>query len=132
MEKRNTSPFKAFQEITMYKLPEQFASANQTGVETLVTLANAAFGGVERLAALNLNAVRSLLEDGTTNARTLVEVKDAQGLVSLRTRLAQPVMDKASVYSRSLYQIVTETQEALSEVIKNQVSERFESRPFRP
>jgi phasin family protein len=59
-------------------------------------------------------------------------VKDAQGLVSLQTRLAQPGMDKATVYSRSLYQIAAETQEALSEVIKNQVSERFESRPFRP
>ena len=116
----------------MYKLPEQFASANRASVETLVTLANAAFGGVERLAALNLNAVRSLLEDSTTSVRALVEVKDAQDLASLQTRLAQPGIDKAAVYSRSLYQIATETQETLSAVIKNQVSERFESRPFRP
>jgi len=132
MEKQSAIPFNAFQEVTMYKLPEQLASANQASVNTLVTIANAAFGGVERLAALNLNAVRSLLEDSTTNARALVAVKDAQGLVSLQTRLAQPGLDKATLYSRSLYQIATETQEALSEVIKNQVSERFESRPFRP
>lgn len=116
----------------MYKLPEQLASAHQAGVETLMTIANAAFGGVERLAALNLNAVRGLLEDSTTNARALIAVKDTQGLVSLQTRLAQPGLDKATLYSRSLYQIATETQETLSAVIKNQVSERFESLPFRP
>ena len=132
MDKRSTIPFSAFQEITMYKLPEQLASANQASVETLVTIVNAAFGGVERLAALNLNAVRSLFENSTTNARALIAVKDAQGLASLQTRLAQPGIDKAAVYSRSLYQIAAETQEALSEVIKNQVSERFESRPFQP
>ena len=84
------------------------------------------------MAALNLNAVRSLFENSTTNARALIAVKDVQGLASLQTRLAQPGIDKAAVYSRSLYQIAAETQEALSEVIKNQVSERFESRPLRP
>ncbi|HQY95329.1 phasin family protein, partial [Caldilinea sp.] len=98
MEKRSTIPFDAFQEIAMYKLPEQLASAHQASVETLMTIANAAFGGVERLAALNLNAVRSLLEDSTTNARALIAVKDAQGLVSLQTQLAQPGLNRATVY----------------------------------
>jgi len=132
MEKRSTIPFDAFQEIAMYKLPEQLTSAHQASVETLMTIANAAFGGVERLAALNLNAVRSLLEDSTTNARALIAVKDAQGLVSLQTQLAQPGLNRATVYSRSLYQIATETQKTLSAVIKTQVSERLESLPLRP
>lgn len=116
----------------MDKLSEQLASANHASVETLVTITKAAFGGVERLAALNLNAVRSLLEDSTTNTRAIIAVKDAQGMVSLQTRLAQPGLDKVTLYSRSIYQIATETQEALSKVIGNHVSERFVSPPFRP
>ena len=106
----------------MYKLPEQLASANQASVETLVTFANAAFGGAERLAALNLNAARTMLEDGAANTRALLGVKDVQSLVSLQTTLSQPGLEKASVYSRSVYQIAAETQEALSEVVEGQVS----------
>ena len=106
----------------MYKLPEQLASANQASVETLVTFAKAAFGGAERLAALNLNAARTMLEDGAANTRALLGVKDVQSLVSLQTTLSQPGLEKASVYSRSVYQIAAETQEALSEVVEGQVS----------
>ncbi|MCX7165902.1 MAG: phasin family protein [Rhodocyclales bacterium] len=107
----------------MYKISEQLTSANQAGVETLVTIANASFAGVERLAALNLNAVRTLFEDSTENTRALFAVKDVQDFVSLQTKLAQPGLEKATVYSRSVYQIATETQEALSGVVEGKVSE---------
>lgn len=45
----------------MFKLPEQFATANKTNTEALLNLANTAFAGMERLAALNLNAARALV-----------------------------------------------------------------------
>lgn len=111
----------------MYMMPQQFASANKAGVETLVTLANAVFAGAERLAALNLNAARTLLEDSAANARAVLAVKDMQRLVSLPTSLARPGLDKATVYSRSVYQIASETQEALSEVVHGQISELKQS-----
>ena len=107
----------------MYKVPEQLTGVNKAGVETLVTLANAAFAGAERLAALNLNAARTLLEDSAANTRALLAVKDVQDLVSLQNTLAQPGLEKATDYSRSVYQIATETREALSEVVEGQVSE---------
>lgn len=107
----------------MYPIPEQFSRANRASVETLVTMANTAFAGTERLAALNLNAVRTLLEDSAANTRALLAIKDMQDLVSLQTTLAQPGLDKARVYSRSVYRIASETQEALSEVVEGQVSE---------
>jgi len=107
----------------MYKVPEQLTGVNRAGVETLVTLANAAFAGAERLAALNLNAARTLLEDSAANTRALLAVKDVQDLVSLQNTLAQPGLEKATDYSRSVYQIATETREALSEVVEGQVSE---------
>jgi phasin family protein len=107
----------------MYSVPEQLTSANKAGVETLVTIANTAFSGAERLAALNLNAVRTLLEESTANARALLSVKDMRDLVSLQTTLARPGLKKASTYSRSVYQIAAETHGALSEVVEGQVTE---------
>lgn len=107
----------------MYSVPEQFTIANKTGVETLVTIANTAFGGAERLAALNLNAVRTLLEESTTNARALFSVKGMQELVSVQTNLAHPALKKAGTYSRRAYQIATETQGAISGIIEGQITE---------
>ena len=123
----NTKPkprFKPiFQEITMNATTEQFASANKANVETLLTIANTAFASAERLAALNLNTARAILEDSVANAKALLAVKDVQQLVAMQTTLAQPAVEKAVAYSRSVYEIATQTQEELSKVVEGQFSE---------
>jgi phasin family protein len=112
-----------FQEITMNATTEQFASTNKANVETLLTIANTAFASAERLAALNLNTARSILEDSVANAKALLGVKDVQQLVAMQTTLAQPAVEKAVAYSRSIYEIATQTQEELSKVVEGQFSE---------
>ena len=102
---------------------EQFASANKANVETLLTIANTAFASAERLAALNLNTARAMLEDSVTSAKALLAVKDVQQLMAMQTTLAQPAVEKAVAYSRSVYEIATQTQEELSKVVEGQFSE---------
>jgi phasin family protein len=102
---------------------EQFASANKANVETLLTIANTAFASAERLAALNLNTARAVLEDSVANAKALLAVKDVQQLVAMQATLAQPAVEKAVAYSRSVYEIATQTQEELSKVVESQFSE---------
>ena len=102
---------------------EQFASANKATVETLLTVANTAFASAERLAALNLNTARAMLEDSVANAKALLGVKDVQQLIAMQTTLAQPAVEKAVAYSRSVYEIATQTQEELSKVVESQFSE---------
>jgi phasin family protein len=117
-------PFRqSFQEITMSVTTEQFASANKANVETLLTIANTAFASAERLAALNLNTARAILEDSVANAKALLAVKDVQQLVAMQATLAQPAVEKAVAYSRSVYEIATQTQEELSKVVEGQFSE---------
>jgi phasin family protein len=103
--------------------PEQFAAANKANVETALTLANTAFASAERIAALNLNTARTLLEETVSTAKTLMGAKDAQELVNLQGSLAQPTLDKAIAYSRSLYEIATQTQEEFSKVFEAQFAE---------
>lgn len=107
----------------MYKLSEQLTSSGKLGVESFVTVAKATFAGFERLSALNLNTARSLLEGNLVNARTLLTGKDLQALVSLQRMLAQPAPETTAVYSRSVYEIATETQGALTNALEAQVSE---------
>ncbi|MCK9988148.1 MAG: hypothetical protein AzoDbin1_04620 [Azoarcus sp.] len=55
---------------------ELFASANPASMEILATLANKAFTQVERLTELNLNTVRSVLEDSVAATKTVLAVKN--------------------------------------------------------
>ena len=102
----------------MYNVSEQLSSTNKAGVETFMTIANATFAGAERLAALNLNAARSFVEDSAATTRALLAVKDVEALVSLQKSLAQPDTEKATDYSRRVYEIATQTQEALTQVVE--------------
>lgn len=107
----------------MYTAPEQLANANKASVETLLTLANTAFAGAERLAALNLNTARVVLEDTVSNAKTLLGAKDAQELVSLQSTLAQPSLEKTIAYTRSVYEIATQAQEEMNKVFEAQYAD---------
>ena len=109
--------------MSNFVTPEQFAAANKTNIETLLTLANTAFASAERLAALNLNTARSLLEDGVANTKALLAAKDAQEAISLQASIAQPNVEKAVAYSRSVYEIAAQTQEELTKVVEAQFNE---------
>lgn len=106
-----------------YVTPEQFSAANKAGIETLLTFANTAFASVEKLAALNLNTARSLLEDSVSNTKSLLAVKDAQELVSLQASIAQPALEKAVAYSRSVYEIGSGVQAEFSKIVETQIGE---------
>ncbi|ANQ83927.1 phasin family protein [Azoarcus olearius] len=107
----------------MTATPEQITAAAKANIETLLTLANSAFSNVERLAALNLNTARSVLEDGVANTKALLAAKDVQEFVSLQTSLAQPLIEKAVAYNRSVYEIASQSQEELSKLFEGQVAE---------
>ena len=107
----------------MFATPEQLASANKANVEAVLTLANTAFASAERLAALNLNTARAVLEDSVGNAKALLGVKDLQEFVALQSTLAQPSVEKAVAYSRSVYEISAQTQEEFSKVVETQFAE---------
>ena len=107
--------------------PEQIAAANKANVESLLTLANTAFASAERLAALNLNTARNLLEDTVANAKALMSAKDVQELMNIQATLAQPSVEKAVAYSRSIYEIASQTQEEMGKIFEAQFAEANKS-----
>ncbi|MCK9989491.1 MAG: phasin family protein [Rugosibacter sp.] len=107
----------------MNKLPAQFAEANKAGIEAMLTIANTVFASAERLAALNLNTARTMLEDGVANTKALMSAKDMQELASMQATIAQPSVEKAVAYSRSVYEIATQTQSELAKISEAQMAE---------
>lgn len=107
----------------MNKISEQISNTNKAGVDTFMTFANASFAGAERLAALNLNLARNFFEDSTASTRALLAVKDVEALVALQKSLTHPDTEKATTYTRRVYEITTQTQEALSQAVEAKVAE---------
>jgi phasin family protein len=99
----------------MYFTPEQIASANKAGIETLLGLAGSQFASFERLSVLNFNAAKSAFEDGLGRAKALVNAKDAQEYFTLNAAASQPALEKTIAYSRSVYEVATQSQ---SEMVK--------------
>jgi phasin family protein len=107
----------------MFATPEQFAASGKANVETLLTVANSAFASAERLAALNLNTARSFLEDSLASSKALLGAKDVQELLNLQTSFAQPLVEKAVAYNRSVYEIASQSQEEVSKLLEAQIAE---------
>jgi phasin family protein len=107
----------------MYVTPEQIQAANKTNVETFLAVANAQFAAFEKLANISAGAVRTAFEDSMANTRALLGAKDVQEFVTLQNSFAQPAVEKAIAYSRSLYEVATEANTEFSKVAERRVSE---------
>jgi phasin family protein len=111
----------------MFTIPEQFSAASKTNFDaqlaTLTALTNKAFACVEKLVELNLNAVKSSLEESALVAKQLLSAKDPQEFFSLTTAKAQPSAEKAIAYSRQLASIATSTQAEFTKAAEAQTAE---------
>ena len=107
----------------MYVTPEQIQAAGKANVEAFLALASTQFAAIEKFASLNANVVKSAFEDSIANARALAGAKDVQELISLQSTFAQPAIEKAIAYSKSVYEVATEANGELSKVAEKRVAE---------
>ena len=107
----------------MYVTPEQIQTANKANVEALLSVAATQFAALERLASLNATAVKGAFEDSLANTRALASAKDVQEFINLQSSFAQPALEKAIAYSRSVYEMATQTNAEFSKMAEKRVAE---------
>src|SRR3970040_1813989 len=107
----------------MYVTPEQIQAAGKANVEALLAVANAQFAAFEKLATINAGAVKSAFEDSIANTRALLGAKDVQEFVTLQNTFAQPAIEQAIAYSKSVYEVATEANAELSKVAERRGAE---------
>lgn len=107
----------------MYVTPEQITAANKTNVDAVLSIAKAQFAAMEKLAGLQSAAFKSMFEDSIANTRAMASAKDMQELVSLQQSFAQPAVEKAVAYSKSVYAITVEANGELSKFAESKASE---------
>lgn len=107
----------------MYQASEQLMALNKAQLEAAARFAGVALQGAEKMMELQFQAARKAFADGVENARALASVKDMQELAALKETLAQPTLEKATAYAKSMYDAALDTQGQLGTLIEQQVAE---------
>ena len=107
----------------MYQTPEQLVALNKANLEMAMKFAGVALQGAERILDLQLKAAKTAFADSVENAKTIAAVKDLQQLAALKDSMAQPTIEKATAYAKSVYDVATATQAEFGKLVEEQVSE---------
>lgn len=108
----------------MSLLTEQLSSAAQNQLAKQIAVFQAwshlAFGGLEKLIALNFNTAKQSLENANSVTHELFAVKQAQELLDLSRSQAQPQFEKILSYGRELAAISIDTRTELWQIVSKQ------------
>jgi len=107
----------------MYVTPEQIQAAGKANVDTLLSVAATQFAAFEKLANLQASAVKAAFEDSLANTRALMGAKDVQEFVSLQSTFAQPAIEKAIAYSKSVYEVAAQANADLTKAAESRAGE---------
>jgi len=107
----------------MYQTPEQLMVLNKANMEVAMRFANVALEGAERMIDLQLKAAKSAFSDSIESAKALASVTDMKELAALKENMAQPSIEKATAYAKSLYDVAAMTQSEINKIVEEQVSD---------
>lgn len=111
----------------MFAIPENFSNATKANFDAhialLSDLTNKTFESIEKIVDLNINVVKTSLEESATTAKQLLGAKDPQEFFSLSAAQAQPSAEKAIAYGRHLATIASSVQAEFAKSAEAQIAE---------
>lgn len=107
----------------MYQTPEQLIALNKANLEVAMRFAGVALQGAERMIDLQLKAAKSAFSDSIESAKALASVQDMQQFAALKDNLAQPSIEKATAYAKSVYDVAALTQSEINKLAEEQVAD---------
>lgn len=93
------------------------AAAEAAGRATQISM-----DSVERALAVQLAYAHCVLKRGAANAHAATQTRDAQELVALRSGMAEAALEGLIGYSRSLYEVASETQSEYSRLAEERMA----------
>lgn len=107
--------------------PDLLSSATRTCVSSQLELASAMaesmIESMEKLMGLNLQAAKASLDVSIDSAQQLMNTKDPQDVMNVRSRQIQPHADIVLTYVRHLTSISSGTHKQFARIMQTQVSE---------
>ena len=102
---------------------EKIIAANKAQLETLTNMTAKTFAGVEKMIDLNMTAAKEALSDAAENAKKSASAKEAQEFLAIQAEMIQPLIEKATAYSRQLYAVALSAGEEMNKSIEAQAAE---------
>lgn len=97
-----------------------FAAAQKAQLDVLLGLSAKAFEGVEQITALNMQAIKSGIEEAAETSVAVLALKDPQAVFAFHASLMQPAAEKAAAYGRKVGEIVSATKAEVDKVVAEQ------------
>ena len=107
----------------LYPTPENLSEAQKQNIGAMMKLSQKAFEGIEKMVDLQLNAARASLQETSEKFKALMSVKDASDVMNINKEMATPSAEKALAYSRTIYDIASQTSGEVQRLIDAQIAE---------
>jgi phasin family protein len=107
----------------MINTPEQFVQIQKSTFEMLQAVALKSVEGVERLAELNIQAVKASLAESNEQMSAVLAAKDPKAIADMAMAGAQPGTDKVTAYAKHVYEISNETGTEIAKLFEKQFAE---------
>ncbi len=109
---------------------EQIAAAQKANAEAMLALMRSTLDNIEKLANLNLSAMRESLQASAESATSLLEAKNPKEAMALQSALAEPGLERTRAYYHNLYELILNMQKDITNVMESHyksLSENAES-----
>ena len=107
----------------MITKPEQIAAVGKAQLDATMRFATIAAEGAEKLLDLQFKNAKASFDEVVKNAKTFTELKDVSQVAAWAGTSFQPSLDKATAYAKSFYDVASGTQQEISALLEEQVSE---------
>lgn len=107
----------------LYPTPDNLSEVQKQNIDAMMKLSQKAFEGIEKMVELQLNAARSSLQETSEKFKALMSVKDAQEMMKVNKDMATPNAEKALAYSKTIYDIATQTSGEVQRLIDAQIAD---------
>ena len=99
-----------------------FSEMSRTGYDTAARLTRISVDNAERVISLQLQYAKGTIEQASATAKAATGAKDVQQLLDVRTRSAENAVEWLMNYSRSVYEVASETQSELSKLAEERMT----------
>ncbi len=107
----------------MVNTPEQFIQAQKLAFEMIQAITLKSLEAVEKLAELNIQAVKTSIEEGSEQVKSMMSARDVKSLSDWSAVSVQPAADKVGAYAKHVYDITSETGTEIAKLFEKQLAE---------
>jgi phasin family protein len=107
----------------MYQTNEQLIAFDKAALQASVRFAGIAMEGAERMLEVQLKAAKTAFADVLQQTKAMAEVKDVREFAQFQYTHAQPTLEKAISYVKSVYDVAAATQSEINDLVEEHVAE---------